>query len=60
MKAQTFWSKILDWIFTPHYDCSKGKHRWVYKLSESGKVYLDESKVPKELWFCADCGIKRF
>ncbi len=60
MKEPTCFSKFIDWLFAPHYNCSKEKHHWAYKLSESGKVYLDESKVPYQLWHCVDCGLRKF
>lgn len=60
MKEPTWFSKFIDWLFAPHYDCSKEKHHWGYKLSESGKVYLNESYVPYHLWQCLDCGIKKY
>jgi hypothetical protein len=58
MKELTWFDKIINWFFTPKYDCKKNQHRWCYTLSESGIVYLDDSEVPEELWHCLDCGIK--
>ncbi len=59
MKAQTLLDKFLNWIFKCRPNCKKGKHCWVYTLSESGVVYLDESKVPPELWHCSECKNKK-
>lgn len=60
MKKLNWFERFIEWLLTPSYNCSKGKHRWAYRLSESGEVYLDNAKVPKELWSCMDCGIKKF
>ena len=62
MEELTLLEKIIDRIatFFERYDCKKNRHRWGYTLSDSGVVYLDDSKVPKEHWKCLDCGIKKF
>ena len=60
MKQPTLFDRILDWLFKPHYDCAKGKHEWCYTLSQSGIVYRNEEQVPKNLWHCAECGIKKY
>jgi len=58
-----WWQKILvnlmerydKWYF----NCSKNRHRWGYKLSKSGMVYMDDNQVPDELWECLDCGVSK-
>ncbi len=60
MQELNWFEKFINWLFTPNYNCEKGKHQWCYTLSESGMVYMDDKKVPKELWHCLDCGIKKF
>jgi hypothetical protein len=60
MKKLTWFEKLVDWLFTPKYNCQKGKHRNGYILSESGLVYLDEREVPKNLWHCLDCGKRKY
>lgn len=57
MKAQTKWDKLINWFLGlfERYNCRQDRHRWGYLLSESGKVYLDQSKVPEDLWRCLDC-----
>jgi len=54
--------KIIDWFddLFSRYNCEKNRHRWGYLLSETGKVYLDDSKIPKDKWICLDCNIKRY
>jgi len=59
MKEQTWFDRLINWLLTPKYDCSKGKHRWGYKLSQSGLVYMDEDKVPEHLWHCLDCNLPK-
>ena len=58
MGELNWFEKIIDWLFTPKYDCKKGKHRWGYTLSKSGMVYMNDKDVPDELWKCLDCGMK--
>ena len=61
MKPLTILEKILDWIENKfYYNCKKGRHKWGYTLSETGTIYLDDSKVPKDAWKCLNCGIKKF
>ena len=60
MKELNWFERFIDWLLTPNYDCSKNKHQWGYTLSKSGVVYMDDSRVPKELWECLDCGIKKY
>ena len=60
MGQQTLFERFIYWLFTPRYNCKKGKHRWGYTLSESGIVYGHDDDVPKELWHCLDCPSKKF
>jgi len=57
MKEPTKIERFIHWLFHlfDRYDCRKERHQWGYTLSESGIVYMDESKVPKELWKCLKC-----
>ena len=60
MGELNWFQKFIIWIFTPRYNCSRGKHKWGYKLSESAVVYLDDKKVPKHLWRCLNCGTAKY
>jgi hypothetical protein len=60
MDELNWFQRFILWLSTPKYNCSRNKHRWGYTLSESGIVYLDDKKVPKQMWKCLDCGIKKF
>lgn len=60
MEPLNFLENIIDWLFKPRYNCNKGKHRWGYILSDGGNVFLDDEKVPKDMWECLDCGVKKF
>jgi hypothetical protein len=62
MKELSVFERFIYWLDEKlaRYNCDKGRHRWVYTLSESGVVYIDETKVPDELWYCSECGIKRY
>jgi len=61
MKPLNLFERFINWLDEKlaRYDCTKGRHRWGYTLSESGIVYMDESKVPPELWRCHECGVKK-
>jgi|SaaInlV_150m_DNA_3_1039698.scaffolds.fasta_scaffold00836_5 hypothetical protein len=62
MEQLKWYQKIIYWLveLSFRYNCEKGRHKWGYTLSESGVVYLDDEKVPKELWHCLDCEIKKY
>jgi hypothetical protein len=62
MKEQTKLDRFINWLdkVFSRYDCNKNRHEWCYKLSESGIIYMNDNKVPKEMWFCRNCGIKKF
>ena len=60
MEGLTLFQRLCDWIDkTFYYNCEKGRHEWCYRLEESGVVYIDEEKVPKELWRCRRCELKK-
>ena len=58
MNELNWFERIIEWLFTPKYCCEKGKHKWIYSLSESGKVYICK-EPPDELLFCEICGIRK-
>jgi hypothetical protein len=62
MKGLNWFEKIIDWILTKleKYDCEKGRHRWGYTLSETGRIYLNDKQVPKDKLKCLDCGKKKY
>jgi hypothetical protein len=62
MKPLNLLERLAYWIDErlARYNCEKDRHRWVYTLSESGKVYLNNSDVPKELWHCSECGMNQY
>ena len=60
MEELNWFEKLLNWILTPKYDCKKGNHKWIYWLSDTGCVYLHDGDVPKEVWKCENCGIKKY
>ncbi len=59
MKELNWFERLVDWVLDKWYDCKKGRHLWVYKLSKSGIVYLDDKEVPLDLWECTNCGVKK-
>lgn len=59
MDRLNLFEKIVNWLFTPKYNCKKRKHRWGYRLDVDGVIHLDETKVQKEKWICLDCGIHK-
>ena len=61
MEQLTKIEKFIDWIYdTFIFNCKKGRHEWGYKLSDTGVVYLDESKVPDSAWQCSRCGKRKY
>ena len=60
MRELNWFQKFIYWLLKPRYDCTKNKHRWGYTLSETGYVYLDDSKVPDSAWHCLDCGERQY
>ncbi len=62
MKPLNLLERFAYWLDEKlaRYNCEEGRHRWVYKLSKSGKVYLNNSNVPKELWYCSKCNVKQY
>ena len=50
---------FIDWLLSFRLNCSKGRHDWGYQLSEAGRVYRNDKDVPKELWSCGKCNVKK-
>lgn len=61
MKPLNFIERFAKWLDDKFFfNCKKGRHRWGYKLSETGTVYLDDSKVPDRAWHCVECGKRKY
>jgi hypothetical protein len=61
MKEPTFFERFLRRVteLFSRANCTRGRHRWGYSLAESGKIYLDNAEVPKELWYCLKCHVRK-
>lgn len=61
MREPTWFEKLIDKFFSlfERYNCKKEKHRWGYKLSETGMIYINQDLVPDNAWFCLDCSCRK-
>lgn len=59
MKELNWFDKLMMWLEKRYYNCDKNRHRWGYRLSDTGIVYLRDDDVPSDAWICLDCKIKR-
>lgn len=61
MKGLTKFELFIDWLLSlfDRYNCKKGRHKWGYKLSETGMIYVNQLLVPDAAWLCLDCGCRR-
>ncbi len=59
MKELSKFERFIEWAWSLFYNCDKGRHKWGYLLSESGVVYMEQEDVPRNMWLCLNCKIRK-